>query len=285
MINNTFLNNLSDDSLLKSNRFDVVDILNQLCKYSNAKLDLIENKYVHVTIPKNELRSFDIEFDIDTDQTAFQAKEVFVDGVYNFYPTSKKPIKLIDIGANIGLASLDFLSRLNVREMHLYEPMSQTINCAKQNFHYNDTSNLHILEFNDFGLSNAPKKFDVEYSYKYNGSVGVSGLDTDQKHDVVTQTMQVENVTDVFNKLNFNNTFNIMKIDCEGSEYDILNELIRTQDINKFDYIVIEWHDIGNGKQDIVNILKQVTNFSFTVNHSDYRKVGMVQLFKTNMNE
>lgn len=285
MIDKTFLNNLSDESLLKSDRFDVIDILNQLCKYADAKLELIENRYIHVTIPKNELRNFDVEFDIETDGSAFQAKEVFIDGAYNFYPTSNKPVKIIDIGANIGLASLDFLSRLNVRELHLYEPMTPTINCAKRNFQYNDTSKLNVLQFNNFGISNESKKFEVEYSYKYNGSVGISGLDKDQKHDIVLETMQVENVIDVFNTLSFGDTCNILKIDCEGSEYAILHELIATNYLNKFNYVVIEWHDIGNGKQDIINILKQITNFSFTLTHSDYRKVGMVQLFKTNINE
>lgn len=285
MLQSGFLNNLSNDSLLKSDRFNVAGFLNDLCEYSNAKLELIDNRYIHVVIPKNEFRNFDVEFDLETDESVFQAKEVFIDGLYNFSPATTKPIKIIDIGSNIGLASLDFLSRLNVSEMHLYEPMAPTMDWAKRNFKYNKTSHLNILEFNTIGLSNKSEKFNIEYSYKYNGSVGMSGLELDQKHDIVIETMQLENVIDVFNKLNFNDTYNILKIDCEGAEYGILNELIASQYLDKFSYVIIEWHNIGNGKQDIINILNKLTNFSFNFTHSDYRKVGMVQLFKTNINE
>ena len=45
----------------------------------------------------------------------------------------------------------------------------------------------------------------------------------------------------------------ILKIDCEGAEYEILENLFASKIINKIDVILLEWHD--NGAEPIEKLL------------------------------
>lgn len=63
----------------------------------------------------------------------------------------------------------------------------------------------------------------------------------------------------------------IKEIFCEGAEYEILEDLIKSNIISKVDVIIMEWH-VGKYKQ-LENFMK-ICGFKFLLNKND-RDFGM----------
>lgn len=63
------------------------------------------------------------------------------------------------------------------------------------------------------------------------------------------------------------------KIDCEGSEYDILAVLDQAGLLNKFKIIIMEWHEKGSNE-----LVKYLTKNHFTIfsRRPKSKTVGMI---------
>ena len=188
--------------------------------------------------------------------------ETIVCKAYEFCLNNKKDSIVLDVGANIGDSTLYFLQRNDIRKVYAYEPFKETYDKAKDNLKdYLDTSRLQL---NNFGLSN------VNESRTLSISSGMSiGLSTDcealKKNEQLlcidgtnqTETMViVKNAAEEISPIIAENAGYydiILKMDCEGEEFVIMEELDKTDLLKEVDLIMLEWH--YRDEKEIVDIL------------------------------
>jgi FkbM family methyltransferase len=190
----------------------------------------------------------EVKLIIETGQELDIAYEIFLLGVYNFI--YKKPCIAIDIGMNTGFASLFFAHRPNVKAVYGYEPFKVTYDQALRNFALNPELAEKIKAF-DYGVGARDETIAVEYDYKVKGSVGVAGIDerfkpTDSSA-IAREELVIKPFTQVFQGIttDYPDIDIVAKIDCEGSEYEILDALAENGQLSQIKIIMMEWHKKG----------------------------------------
>ena len=171
--------------------------------------------------------------------------EVFVTKDYNFIINGKAVV--IDIGANIGLSSL-FFSRLDfVDAIYAFEPVLDTYNQAQYNFELNKS--IHkVKQIKNIGLGENNRKETFLFNKNNKGNTGVRGLLSPSYKNVIVEERQVqinEASSEIENIVRQSGTKKIViKMDCEGAEYEILLSL-KKELLDRIDIIILEWHDKG----------------------------------------
>ncbi|MDI5950701.1 FkbM family methyltransferase [Flavobacterium yafengii] len=187
----------------------------------------------------------DLVIYVESADEFFILTEVFVENEYNFITNSKSIV--IDIGANIGVSSL-FFSKLNyVEKIYAFEPVKGTFEQAQYNLSLNNK--IHKVEWiKNIGLG----KEDYRDTFKYNkdskGKVGVrSKLSSNSEKAVETEVQICDASIEISKILNdIKDKKIILKIDCEGAEYEIFDNIYKSGVINQVDVILLEWHDRGS---------------------------------------
>ena len=185
----------------------------------------------------------------------------------NEYGVSHKTDTIIDIGANIGVYSLISAKKYKSK-VYAYEPMPQSFSLLKKNIELNKLQSKVKYHKLAVAKTNEKRRF-------YNtGSSPFNSLYTKGKDYVEVECTTLK---DIFKDNNIK-TCDILKIDCEGAEYEIL---YNTPDsiLAKIKEIRMEYHKIEGGEKDNVNDLKkylQDKGFSVTKWDPENEKYGMV---------
>ncbi len=134
---------------------------------------------------------------------------------------------IVDIGANIGDSSIYFATQ-GAKKVYSYEPYPYAFKKAKQNSARFGTK---IKIFNQ-GVGSSTKRIKLDANKKYSGGSNL-------KASKVGKEIKITTLKDIVESHNLRNA--ILKIDCEGHEYEIL--LNSDNDtLNRFDAIVLEYH-------------------------------------------
>jgi FkbM family methyltransferase len=203
--------------------------------------------------------------------------EIFVDKDYHF-ETSKKSI-IIDIGANVGIASIFFSSNKYIEKIYAFEPVKPTFDQAKRNIEFNHLSEkINIM---NFGLGDEDKTLIFKFDSNSKGSAGVSSIKNDRyknNKNAIDISVEIKNSNEVFEKIIYKYPSHqiIVKMDCEGAENEILKSLIKKQLINKINCFILEWHH--DNYSFVTNILLE-NNFSFFTKSNNYNS-GLVLAYK-----
>jgi len=80
-----------------------------------------------------------------------------------------------------------------------------------------------------------------------------------------SRAVQVESVTlqKIFEDNNISKC-NLLKLDCEGAEYDIINTM-SINDVNKINRMIIEYHFADSKPELLENLVKRLTNFAYSI--------------------
>lgn len=236
-----FLKGTKIDLSLKKHLFllEGISLVAELTLHANAKFFLSKDSRVVVNICKTQ-------FFLHSWQELFILHEIYISGCYNFLPTSS--YHLVDVGFNVGIASLFFASRSECISIDAFEPFEKTIRAGKENLLLNKCLSKKISLFN-FGLSDSDKTIKVPYCEVFKGSVGTKGLEPyvkqhDLDNSITLESISLRNAFNVFQKIykRKNSSFLVLKLDCEGSEYEILNLLSKKNGLHFFDFYLVEWH-------------------------------------------
>lgn len=203
-----------------------------------------------------------------TAEDLFIVYEVFYRGIYNYL--FKDNAYVIDIGMNIGIASLFFAANNEVQKVYGYEPFRPTYERAIANFNRNPIISSKIAPHN-YGLLDANKHLKADYSEEIKGSIGIHGIDKtgtafrenpttmlETREEPIVLKKASEELSPIIQAAKEKNIELFMKIDCEGSEYEILEDLERESLLKDIDVLVMEWH--LKGPKDIESALAR-SNF------------------------
>jgi len=163
--------------------------------------------------------------------------EVFLREVYsnNIQMSSENPI-IIDIGANVGYFSLFILSQHPKARVIAFEPLKANILLLEKHKAINNLDNLNICEQAVHGTE---KSITINYNDSIDYSVGASILNRAKGNESIT--IPALSIPDIFKENNITN-IDLLKIDCEGAEYNIIFNC-PDECFKKIENIVIEVHD------------------------------------------
>lgn len=153
---------------------------------------------------------------------------VFVNDDYHGLPVEGRTV--VDIGANIGDTLIYFALR-NAKKVIGFEPYLKSYNTARKNIELNGLGErIHL-----FLAGCSSQVGSIRIDPNYNSDVG-SQL-REFKHGIEIPVLTLESIV----KENEIESGSILKMDCEGCEYDVILSA-PTHVLRKFSYIQIEYH-------------------------------------------
>lgn len=243
-------------------RFEV-EIHKNLLLYSYKYIKLLAKKFPDLSIidTENSLKVCfnELTFYIESQEEFLILKEIFIDEEYKFI--IKEKCVLIDIGANIGIASMYFSQFDYVQRIYAFEPVRDTYDLARKNFKENNITK--IAEFNNYGLGANDREENFLYNKSVKGNSGIRGKLSPShinRKDPEIRKVQIKDVDEVLDPIIQSNRDCkiVIKMDCEGAEYEIMKRL-NNKLLKKMDIIILEWHDF---KAEPLEAILRENNFS-----------------------
>lgn len=155
--------------------------------------------------------------------------------------------RVIDIGGHIGVFSLFVLSKFPAARVIAFEPNKENFDCLSQNIAMNHFSSHCTAVEKAVAGTAGPRTFFISSS-SVNGSI-VTHTKTVGETQVQCLTLQ-----DVLSEYAIA-TCDLLKIDCEGGEYEILMKAPPEVYAN-INNILLEWHAVpGVGADDLSSFL------------------------------
>lgn len=245
--------------------------------YDNAKN--IVGYGGHFEINGNQLLlSIDgITLEIQTAEELFIVSEIFINKCYEFH--LKGECAVIDIGMNVGIASLYFASMPSTTKVYGFEPFKPTYEQANVNFNLNSHLKGKIVPQN-LGLGLNDEKLSVEYSAQHRGRVGIHGsrLVKDHIENTNLEIMKIQSASTVLDKVRLEANVQqfVVKMDCEGAEFDIIKNLQLNDNLRFIQMLLMEWHE-----QEPLSIIETLLANEFKVFKMNYSSiVGMIYAVK-----
>jgi len=166
---------------------------------------------------------------------------------------------VVDIGTHIGVFSIFAALKSSQGKVYAYEPVRENFNFLNYNIKLNKLSNIIPFNLAVSGTKGSKKIFLTGHSE----TASLFGQPGQKFHSVKTIGLK-----DIFEDNNLRK-INFLKIDCEGSEYDILFNTPKRY-LSKIDRIAIEYHESPYTKyqcQDLETFLRS-HNFKIRVKTS-----------------
>lgn len=216
-------------------RVDIVDVSSGELIYSEDK------KYREIT--RDKIYS-------DLDDMAFnQYREVFLLEDYKYFCQSEKGKIIqvedgdicVDIGANLGFFSM-YAIQQGAEKVYAVEPCAKTFKFLTKNV---DGKNVEVIN-KALGNKNGDRSFCINNTLS--GGNHLDGISHDSKGlEVQRITVSGMNINDFLHEYSID-YIDFLKIDCEGSEYEIFEAIDVDYLKNNIGKIVGEFHDSRNGE-------------------------------------
>ncbi|MBW3538503.1 FkbM family methyltransferase [Candidatus Parcubacteria bacterium] len=168
--------------------------------------------------------------------------------------TVKDDAVVIDVGAHIGAFSLYAAKLAKNGHIYSYEPHPQNFDLLQENIILNHAGNI-----NPFQLGVLGKRQQAELYIDEKNDAGHS-LYSKGERTVEIECIPLANVFDD-NGLEF---CDLLKIDCEGAEYDILLNTPKEY-LVKIGMIAMEYHDGMYGRSTVRDLRAWLENSGFSV--------------------
>lgn len=188
-----YINNILKKEYINKNYIYTVNIDNNLFHFQDSILSESVNMIAH------ELNNNEYDFNID-----FKEGDI-----------------VIDIGANVGMVSILLAKKFPFLKIYSFEPLKENYDNFIKNIELNNIPKGVITAENKAVTKDGRLITMSINSYNKGGS---STTDVISINSIMTkENSQVESITleEIFNKYNINK-LKLLKIDCEGSEYEIL---------------------------------------------------------------
>ncbi len=197
--------------------------------------------------------------------------EMFIGEPYlNNLPSSirqKSNPVVIDIGAHIGLFSLYAYTELITPHIYAYEPDPNNFKMLKKNIAVNNLSNA-IKPFNVAVGNDGTARFFSSDISSMSATQEVRNLGM---HDGTGKFIDIRSIsiTKILNKFKH---IDILKMDCEGSEWKIIKDM-STKRLN-ISYICMEYHEFAGKKRKHIEEILAKKGYKIHTRDKDTGKGG-----------
>lgn len=177
-------------------------------------------------------------------------QEIYLNKIYQPYLEGKKDLTIVDVGANIGLASYYFK---DYGKVYAIEPSKQHLECLEAMIKQNEIKNIEVCPY---AISNINEK---KTFYHYPNNTAYSLIEHASK-EFITGKEEVETMTlKTFMENKKLTKIDLLKLDAEGEEGKIISSPEFKELAPKILAIIGEWHDWGTmGKDAFNNTLKDL---------------------------
>jgi FkbM family methyltransferase len=210
------------------------------------------------------------------------AEEIFIDRLYDFQ--SPDTYVVCDVGMNVAASVLYFASAGNVKKVYGYEPFLQTYNRALQNIGLNEEL-AQKIETYPFGLGDKNEWVNVPLpSDDFLGGSTTSDFIEQLPEELKTSSVKVElrSFCEELRRIRKNHPQEkiLLKLDCEGAEYAIMNQMEKENLIGEISVWMIEFH--FRGKKELAEKLLRNNFFILSPVSDEVNRFGMLYAVKNN---
>ena len=176
-------------------------------------------------------------------------REIFVEGLYAF-PWAQRPLRILDLGANIGLSVLFFKHAHPQAEIVALEADPGIFACLERNVHGNGFRDVELLQ-------RAAWTSDTRLSFRRDGADGGRAVPTGDGQG----TIEVEAID--IAALASRRPFDVIKMDIEGAEAIVVPALRPV--LGGVRYLMVEYHSVAGRSQSLATVLQVLEENGFRV--------------------
>lgn len=196
-------------------------------------------------------------------------KEIFMADVYEIDALVKtlpaEPV-VIDVGANAGFFDVQLLSKINRATIYAYEPMPANVKTLQRTLEQNPRLG-HSVRLFPMAVTGQPlDQLDLFAEAEENSQVVASRFAGFNENNTRQLTVSCITLTAII-ETNDLRSIDLLKLDCEGSEYDIIYhtapELLR-----RIGRMVIEVHDMDEDRNNITAFNDYVQSLGYMTTHA-----------------
>ena len=206
---------------------------------------------------------------VEVPRRLFQTfKEIFMTECYcckeRQLPTTDNPV-VIDVGANAGYFTLYALSRLSKAQIFSYEPIPANFNQLKRNLDLNHNQFTHYFQM---AVAGQPGMLTLSYDPRDQFTTSAT---VNVQPDGATINVHCTSLAEIF-KENHLDRCDLLKMDCEGAEFDILYNCPQ-EILTRIHSVAMEVHAGTKPEQNIESLEAYFRKNGFSTRH---RPVGML---------
>ena len=187
----------------------------------------------------------------------FMFKEIFVKGEYYFKSSKDSPV-IIDCGSNIGISLIFFKSIYPKCEIISFEPSKEVFSCLKENVESNKFASVKMYNQALSGTEGTiPFYFDAFNPGDLRMSTNFQRMPKERR--IVKSVLLSKTIT---------REVDFLKIDIEGSELEVLNELYESGRIRSVKQMAIEYHhhiDTNTDKLSSILVILETAGFGYQI--------------------
>lgn len=208
------------------------------------------------------------------------AHEVLCRGIYNI--KLDRPYRLIDVGMNVGTTALFHATSSFCIRVDAFELFPATVERAKRNLDLNPELGKKII-VHGYGLGANDETTALDYFPRLKGSIGRMGLppyafEEGKRPESSKVPVHFRSAPSVIGKVieDAGTDAVVCKLDCEGSEYEVMRALDDAKLLNKVAVFMIEWHGAGPSELETILLANGFACLSFDEKSSTH---GMLYAF------
>jgi len=170
----------------------------------------------------------------------------------NFLKQTDKEFIFLDIGANQGLYSLIAAKNKKCIECFSFEPVPKTIEIFKKNISQNSLSRkVKVIESGIDAIQSNKRKIVIDPTHS--GSATLNDISNSSSYEFIKTINR-----NYLEKLKLpDNGEIIIKIDVEGNEVKVLNELVNTAFFNRVSVIYFEYDENHEDSKKLLTFMKK----------------------------
>jgi FkbM family methyltransferase len=193
-------------------------------------------------------------------------KEIFIEEIYNKYNIEiEEGDTVVDIGANIGIFSVYASNKVGKGKVYAFEPFKENYKILCKQIHLNNLANVFP---HNLGVSSITGEQSLFLSPTNTGGHSI-------KFDQGASSVLIKTIT-LAQFCNSNNLprIDFLKIDCEGSEFEILEA--SPQILNSVKKLVMECHPYKDKSvEDMIELLEK-HHFKVIVEDCNHENIKML---------